>query len=147
MCSITYRGCRSLACSETLHEVDISACPGIDGQAIKALVTRELPFNCNHLLNEMEDEKKEIQMMGRIGERDRFSQLTSIAARFATSVDASIFHTLVTNAPHLLHLDLRHYLGKDDNMGHLSPLKLSLRELQKYGVQIAFSRSQNGYIE
>lgn len=139
MCCITSRGCCTLSRSPSLREVNISACTGTNGEAIQALITGKLvhtdidEFDCNQ--NGME---KEIQL-GLVKERNSKSQLTSITACFASEVDANLFETMTTHAPHLKRLDLRKYHGNDLMKNLNSNAKSHLRQLKSNGVGIAFS--------
>lgn len=127
MCSITVKGFHSLYHAIALREVDISACPHLNRQAINALLTGQSD----------EGGPDDVNMLRVHRKSDSFSQLMSISAQYAKEIDANLLDMIAIRAPHLRRLDLRHYqLSNTD----LSPLKLSLRMLQQKGVQVAFSR-------
>ena len=145
MTSITSRGCSYLARLPSLREVDISACEGLCGQAIIALVTGKSPI-CEEGVNVMDDDEYNImQRVGLARGKGSASQLTSIAARYAKGIDTNILDALAVQAPKLQTLDLRHYQGNDleiGKIGVLSAVKMSLRKLKSNGVEVAFSRLQ-----
>ena len=135
MCSITSNGCRSLFYAQALREVDISACPGLNGHAIQGLITGEIlddkdgsnDVNC---LDAPEIQRK----------RDGVtSRLVSISAQYMTDMDSSVLDLIAVHAPQLRRLDLRH--NQVSSNTDLSLLKLGLRRLRQNGVQVAFSRS------
>ena len=140
MTSITSRGCFHLARLPSLLEVDISACSNLCGQSIAALVEGKV---LDEYINDMNDEQYLMQKLGKTNEISNLSQLTSISARFAKGIDESVLDKLGTLAPNLKCLDLRHYRGNDLKTGFLSPLKMSLRNLMRNGVSVAFSRSKD----
>ena len=137
MTSITSLGCCHLARSPSLRRVDISACPGLSGQSIKALVTGTV---CDDSFDETDDNEDLMKQLNLAREEGSASQLTSIAARFAENIDTKTLDILVTRAPNLLSLDMRHYRGNDLKTGLFSPLKMALRNLRHNGVDVAISR-------
>jgi hypothetical protein len=134
MCPITAKGCCSLSRSQSLREVDISACAELNAYAIRALVTGQ--SECDKRAPDSADILDETELLWR---KDNVSHLISISAQYVKELDANLLDVMAVYAPHLRRLDLRHYQDID-NAG-LSPLKLSLRKLQQNGVQVAFSRS------
>ena len=139
MSSVTSLGCCHLARLPALREVDISSCPGLSGQAIKALIEGKVgDINAN----DIDGDQYLMERMGVIRGSATVSQLRSIAARFAKGVDANVLDTLADSCtlPHLQTLDFRHYRGNEFKTGFLSPVKLSLRKLRQNGVDVAFSR-------
>lgn len=135
MCSITANGCRSLFYAQALREVDISACPGLNGHAIQGLITGEIDddkdgSNDVNCLDSPEIQRK----------RDGVtSRLVSISAQYMTDMDSSVFDLIAVYAPQLRRLDLRH--NQVSSNTDLSLLKSGLQRLRQNGVQVAFSRS------
>ena len=134
MCSITAKSCRSLFYAQALREVDISACSGLNGHAIRGLITGEIlddkdgsnDVNC---LDAPEVQRK----------RDSTSRLVSISAQYMTDMDSSVLDLIAVHAPQLRRLDLRH--NQVSSNTDLSLLKSGLQRLRQNGVQVAFSRS------
>ncbi len=135
MCSsITANGCRSLFYAQALREVDISACPGLNGRAIQGLIMGEIIDD--------KDESNDVNCLDapEVQRRDGVtSRLVSISAQHMTDMDSSVLDLIAVHAPQLRRLDLRH--NQVSSNTDLSLLKLGLRRLRQNGVQVAFSRS------
>lgn len=150
LCNITSSGCCHIARMHNLRAVDITSAAGINGQAICAMVTGSCKSSHNTNSNDVfEDEVmrgKEISIFEvDQGHKRATSNLTAIIAQFAMfGVDEHLFETIATHAPRLKILDLRNYIGDDIGKDNLSPMKMSVRKLERKGTIIAFSRAK-GY--
>lgn len=134
MCSITTKGCRSLFYAQALREVDISACPGLNGHAIQGLITGET-IDDNDGSNDVNClDAPEVQR-----KRDSVSRLVSISAQYMSDMDSSTLELIAVHAPQLRRLDLRQ--NQVSSNTDLSLLKLGLHRLRQNGVQVAISRS------
>ena len=156
MCNITSRGCCHLARLPNLRIVDITSALGVSGQAIRSMVTGSYPSSykdptCDLFDDDESNYYADDDVSVFISEHSRetkesISNLRVIIAQFATSgFNERLFDTLTTNAPHIDYLDLRNYTGNDIGKGITSPLKLSIRKLEKNGANIIFSRAKGFY--
>mmetsp|Transcript_22338 Transcript_22338/g.45358 ORF Transcript_22338/g.45358 Transcript_22338/m.45358 type:complete len:419 (+) Transcript_22338:292-1548(+) len=132
MCSITSRGCRALSHSPSLRNVNISACLGTNGEAIQDLVTGN--FSVTDIGENDGQEGIQLQLMKG---RHSKSKLTSIVAQFATGIKATSLKTIITHAPNLKMLDIRHYQG--GNLMDSDTAKTYLRELKCKEVDVEYS--------
>ena len=156
MCNITTRGCCHLACLPNLRVVDISSALGVSGQAIRSMITGSYPSGYKDSTCELFDDEESVSNLDDevsvfiseySGEkRESISNLRVIVAQFATSgFNEQLFETLAAKAPRLNYLDVRNYMGNDISKGIASPLKRSIRKLERNGANIIFSRAKGFY--
>lgn len=153
MCSITTRGCCHIARLRNLRVIDITSALGVSGQSICSIVTGSIPstYKDSKFDIEQDDDKnkyytaqnEELSVFSPV--QRKTSNLTVISAQFAMSgVDEHMFSILMKHAPKLKTLDLRNYDGIDiSKNSSLSPLKLAIRDLERRGTDVMFSRARN----